>query len=114
MGAEEDGVAELSWLQWVGIVGVAGLVVGWLVTSFLTPGPGRSRAAWLATVAMYTAFLALFVGLFLRAHDAGSWAGRIGFGFLAAFFISGLLLSLVRTARALAGREGPGADHAAH
>ena len=107
-------MAELSWIQWVGIAALAVLVVGWLTTSFLSPGVTRSRAAWLATVAMYTAFLALFGGLFLRAHEGGSWAGRIGFGFLALFFASGLLLALVRTLRALAGREGPGADHAAH
>lgn len=105
---------ELSWLQWVGIVGVAGLVVGWLATSLLAPGPGRSRAAWIATLCMYVAFLALFTGLFLRAHAADSLAGRIGFGFLVAFFASGGVLALVRTLRALAGREGPGADHAAH
>lgn len=105
---------ELSWIQWVGVVGVTGLVVGWLVTSFLAPGPGRSRAAWLATVSMYLAFLALFSGLFLRAHAAGSLAGRIGFGFLTAFFLAGLGLALTRSVRALRGREGPGADHAAH
>jgi hypothetical protein len=106
---------ELSWLQWVGIVGVAGLVVGWLVTSLLAPGRGRSRAAWLATLSMYVAFLALFTGLFLRAHAAGSLAGRIGFGFLVGFFAAGGVLATVRTLRVLAGGgEGTGSDHAAH
>ncbi|MDX1650583.1 MAG: hypothetical protein R3263_12090 [Myxococcota bacterium] len=104
----------LSWLQWVGIVGVAGLVVGWLATSLLAPGPARSRAAWVATLCMYLAFLALFTGLFLRAHEADSLVGRIGFGFLVAFFASGGALALVRTVRALAGRERAGSDHAAH
>jgi hypothetical protein len=105
---------ELSWIQWVGLVGVVGLVAGWLVTSFRPPGPGRSRAAWLATVSMYVAFLALFTGLFLRAHAGESWVGRIGFGFLVSFFACGGVLALVRTVRALRGREGPAASHAAH
>lgn len=105
---------ELSWIQWVGVVGVLGVVAGWLATSLQAPGRGRSRAAWAATLGLYVALLALFTGLLLRAHQAGSLPGRIAFGFLAAFFAAGLVLTVVRLVRAIAGREGAGGEHAAH
>lgn len=107
-------LTSLSPLQWMGAVGVVGLVGGWLVTSFRAPGAGRDRAAWLGTLSMYLAFLALFSGLFLRAHEAGSLAGRIGFGFLACFFLAGLGLSATRAVRTLVGRSAAAGEHAVH
>ena len=55
---------------------------------------------------MYVALLSLFAHLLLRAHDAGSTAGRVAFGFLAALFAAGLIVSLVKTIGALRGSGG--------
>ncbi len=104
---------ELSVLQIVGAVAVAGLVAGWLTVSFLPAGPGRVRAAWLAACCMYVAFCTLFTSLFLRAREAGSTGGMVGFGFLLALFVGGLGLALWKTAGTFTSR-GARADHATH
>jgi len=107
-------VQDLSFFQITGYSAVAVVVVGWLVVSFLPAGAGRTRAAWLAATAMYVAFLSLFSSLLLRAREADSLAGTLGFGFLSALFGAGLLVALVRTIRSLAGPAGGSAYHAAH
>ena len=104
---------ELSALQVVGITAAAVLVIGWLVVSFQRPGLARSRVAWIAASAMYLAFVAFFVNLFQRAQEASSTAGMVAFGFLAAMFVGGLLVSTWKTVVAF--RKGSaGGQHATH
>lgn len=102
----------LSPLQISGIVAVAIVVLSWLLASFLRPGPGQDRAAWLGTLGLYLALSSLFVSLYLGATGLG---GRIGFGFLAVLFCGGLIVSTVRTLASLRARGGAGSDaHATH
>ncbi len=96
----------LSPLQIVGASAVALVVVSWLAASFLAPGAGRNRAAWLGAFGIYLALSSLFVSLLMGAE---SLAGRIGFGTLAVLFCSGTLVSGVRMLASLAGGGASGA-----
>jgi len=87
----------------IAIAGVSALAVGvisWLVVSFITPGPRREKIEWIGTCGLYVALLMLFVNLLRRALEADSTAGLVAFGFLAALFGTGLILSFALTVRA--------------
>lgn len=94
----------------VGLGAAAALVVGWLVVSFLPSGRTKALLARLTAVAMYVAFLCLFATGLLRAEGM---VGTIGFGFLVGMFSAGLLVSLWKGARELAGGDKSG-EHAVH
>ena len=96
----------------IGFSGLAVLVLGWLVISFSEPSPRRERLEWLAACGMYAALLSLFVHLTLRAHDNGSTAASIAFGFLVLFFSSGFCVCLTYTLAALRGRSTKGPESA--
>lgn len=87
----------MSELSIVGFAAVGVLVAGWLIVSFVRPGPRRSLVAWLSASALYVALLSLFVHLLMRARESGSVVGMAAFGFLVAFFVMGLLLSVWKT-----------------
>jgi hypothetical protein len=89
-------VPELSVLGWIGVAGVALVVVGWLAVSFQHPGPRRNTVAWLGAFGFYLALLCFFVNLTRRAVADDSTAGMVGFGFLATVFAIGLVLAWVR------------------
>jgi len=107
-------VQDLSIFQITGFSAVAVLVVGWLAVSFLPAGAARTRMAWLSATAMYVAFSSLFSSLLMRAREADSLPGTLGFGFLTALFVAGLVVALVRTLRAFASSAGTSSEHAAH
>jgi hypothetical protein len=92
----------------IGIVGFGALgilVVCWLVISFTEPSPRRAVLEWLAAASLYTALLMLFVNLLLRSLERDSTLGLVAFGFLAALFAAGLVMTLYTTLRSL---RGPG------
>ena len=95
----------ISGVALLGAVGLALLVISWLVVSFSEPGPRRAVVEWIGACGMYAALLALFVILSLRAQESGSTPAMVAFGFLVALFGSGLVVSLVQGAFAL---RGPG------
>jgi hypothetical protein len=107
-------VTGLSPLALVGSGAVALLVACWLIAAFASPGPLRSRTAWLGATAMYVAFGCLWLSLLLRARANDSLAGTLGFGFLLAFFGVGLVLALQRLLRAFAGRDAGKVESATH
>ena len=92
-----------NWIALVGYLGVAVVVVGWLVVTFAKPSPRRVVVEWIATCGLYLSLLSLFVSLCLRAQATGSTPALVGFGFLVALFGSGLVVSLVQTLMALRG-----------
>ena len=94
---------ELGWIGWTGGSGVAVLLIGWLVVSFRRPSPRRARIEWIAVSGMYVALLMLFLNLARRAHAADSTLGLVAFGFLVAFFASGLAVCLFHTLSAFRG-----------
>jgi hypothetical protein len=100
-------VIDVSVLKIVGFSSLSLLVIGWLVVSFLSPGKARSRLAWVAATFMYLALLCLFTNLFQEAFHAESLLGMIAFGFLGAIFISGVLVSTVKTVGQFIGRGSP-------
>ena len=91
----------------VGMSGVALVVVCWL--SLAIRGTDSARLAWLGALGLYAALGSFFVNLF---QGAESWAGKGVFGFLALMFGAGLVLSIVRVARAMAGSEAAKAESA--
>ncbi|MGI9591470.1 MAG: hypothetical protein ACR2P8_08885 [Myxococcota bacterium] len=93
----------ISGVALLGAVGLTLLVVSWLVVSFSEPGPRRVVVEWIGACGMYTALLALFVNLSLRAQESGSTPALLAFGFLVALFGSGLVVSLVQGLFALRG-----------
>jgi hypothetical protein len=93
---------------------VAIVVACWLTVSLAASAIVRLRAGWLGAVAMYVAFGALFLSLFLRARAGDSLAGTIGFGFLLVFFSAGFALAVHRLLHALAGRTAGKVDSATH
>jgi uncharacterized membrane protein len=96
----------MEWVPIVGYVGLAVLVLAWLVVSFTQPGPRREVIEWLGASAMYVALLCLFVHLLGRSLEQESTVGTVAFGFLVAFFGAGLLLCLVQTVSSLRGSRG--------
>lgn len=107
-------VTGLSPLAIVGFGALAVLIACWLAAAFVAPGPLRERSAWLGATAMYVAFGCLFLSLFLRARANDSLVGTLGFGFLLAFFATGLVLAVQRLLRAFGGRDAVKADSASH
>jgi hypothetical protein len=105
---------ELSPLATVGWSAAAVVVACWLTVSFSGPGLRRLRAGWLGAVAMYVAFVCLFLSLFLRARAGDNTAATIGFGFLLALFSAGFVLASYRFMRALAGKSGDKVESATH
>ncbi len=72
----------------------------WLLVSFSEPGPRRDVLEWLGATAMYVVLLALFLNLVATARETGNVLALVAFGFLAAVFGIGLVVSLVNTVRA--------------
>ena len=95
----------MSAVAGVGFAGLAVVGIGWLVISFSAPGPRRERIEWIAACGLYVALLALFVHLLGKAHARESTAGLAAFGFLVAFFASGLLVCLAHAIGAFRARK---------
>ena len=72
----------------VALVAAAGVVVLWLVVSFLPPGRGRTSVEWLATTALFLALGAWFIGLSMEARAEGRIGLLVPFGFLAFVYSS--------------------------
>ena len=96
---------ELSVNQIIWIISGSILVIGWLVVSFTPPSRNRTVIEWLATTAMYTAILTIFVSLALRVHAAGYVFGAWAIGLLCVLFGGGLLVSAWRALVALVGEK---------
>ena len=99
--------ALLSYVPTIGFSGLGLLVVTWLIVSFSQPGPRRAIFEWLGAIGLYVALFALFVNLLGRSIAGDSILGMIAFGFLAAVFGFGLLLSLFQLLASLRGPRGP-------
>jgi O-antigen ligase len=99
---------DVSLLKIVGFASVSLLVIGWLAVSFLAPGKTRSRVAWVAATCMFLALLCFFVNLFQNALRAESLLGTIAFGFLAALFVAGVVVSTFKTVGEFVGRSSTG------
>jgi hypothetical protein len=97
-------VIEVWLLKTVGIASLVLLAIAWLAVSFLAPGRARSRVAWVAATCMYLVLLCLFLNLFQNSAREESLVGMIAFGFLAAVFVGGLVVSAVKTVAAFVGR----------
>jgi len=96
-------------------VGAACVVaLGVLVVAFLQPGKQREKIERLASTSLFVAMLCFFLNLLRQAIAADSELRMIVFGFLSAMFASGLILSSVRTIRALAGRVADDKTSATH
>lgn len=79
------------------------LVVGWLIISFMSPGPRREPLEWLSAAALYALLTSLFFELIQRAREQDNDFALVAFGFLAVLFGMGLLVTLYRTLAALRG-----------
>jgi hypothetical protein len=90
----------------VALVAAAGVVLLWLVVSFLQPGRNRTSVELLATTALFLALGSWFVGLSVEARAEGRNWLLVPFGFLAFVFCSGLCVSSWRTVAHLLGRTG--------
>lgn len=103
----------MSTIAVIGYTAVGLVVAGWLFVSFGKPGRTRTGVAWAGTSALYVALLSLFTHLLTRALDQDSTLGTVAFGFLVAFFASGLLVSLWRLFGVLrgGGEAGSSATH---
>lgn len=86
----------MSALGWIGAVGLALVLVGWLAVCFQVPGRRRDTVAWVGALGIYIALLSLFVHLTRRSLADDSTPGIVGFGFLAIFFAVGLVLAVVK------------------
>jgi hypothetical protein len=98
----------------MGYVGVAIVVIAWLVVSFTAPSSRRAVVEWLGACGIYLALVALFTNLSLRAQESGSTAAVVAFGFLLALFGSGLVVSLVQAVLAIRGPSGRASADATH
>ena len=98
-------------LSMIAIGAAAVVAIGWLAVSFLGPTAQRRRIEWVAATALYVALLAVFMKLVRNSIASDNEAGMVAFGFLAAMFAAGLLLSLWKTVGALRGR-GPASGKA--
>jgi len=99
---------DLEPLQWVGVVALGILIVGWLVVSFSAPSPRRTVIEWFSATAMYVAILSIFVGLLRKAMASDSTVALVAFGFLCALFGGGLLVSIYQTIASTRGRSDSG------
>lgn len=97
----------------VALAAAAGVVVLWLVVSFLKPGRGRTSVELLATTVLFLALGAWFIGLSMGARAEGRTWLLVPFGFLAFVFSAGLCVSTWRTCAHLLGRSG-GSESATH
>ena len=87
----------------VAVCALAVLVVGWLIISFMSPGPRREPFEWLSSAALYALLTSLFVGLIQRAREQDNDFALVAFGFLGVLFGMGLLVTLFRTLAAIRG-----------
>jgi hypothetical protein len=97
-----------------GYVGVALVVIAWLLVSFTAASPKRAVIEWIGACGLYLALVSLFTNLSLRAQASGSTAALVGFGFLLALFGSGLVVSLVQALLAARGPSGRASADATH
>ena len=88
----------------VALAGLGLLVVGWLATAMMRPGPGRAVIEWVATTGLFVALAGWFTGLALGAHADDRTLLLVPFGFLAALFGAGTLVSLFKTLAQARGR----------
>jgi hypothetical protein len=86
------------------------LAVGWLCVVFMQPSRGRATIEWLATISMYVALVAWFLGLSLGAREEGRTLLLIPFGTLLVLFSLGLLVSIGKLLAHLVGRSGDSAS----
>lgn len=91
-------------LKWVGFGSFGLVLVAWILVSFLAESRVRTVLEWVGATAGFAALSSFFVSLFLRAWDAGSLPGMVGFGLFCFIFLTGLMVSTVKTALELAGR----------
>jgi len=110
----------VDWIQgwttvnWTLAASLAAVCGAWLMVSFVAPGSARDRLVWLGVVAMYASGVSFFWMLLRDALDEGGALSRGVFGFLAALFSAGLLLSLWRAVRALGSDSERGVRSATH
>lgn len=90
------------------------LALGWLAVSFLKAGRARSVLEWVSAVAMYSAIGSIMTRLLHRFWIEDRMALVGVFAFLCVVFGGGLVVSLVMTVRAAAGRDGGAESSAAH
>ncbi len=94
----------------VSAAGVAALA--WLVVSFSEPGGRRMVAEWIGTWALYVALLAFFLNLARSAWLQDRIVPLVAFGFLAAVFAAGTVLSSYRLVQVIRGRGATGVSSA--
>jgi hypothetical protein len=97
-----------------GRIGMAVVVIAWLVVSFAPPTNRRAIVEWLGACGLYLALVGLFSNLAMMAQEKGSKTALVGFGFLLALFSSGLVVSVVQTALALRGPSSRASADATH
>jgi hypothetical protein len=104
-GSKMELIKVVGWAA-VGIVALA-----WLFVSFRSPSRQRSIVEWIAAASLYLALLCFFLFLFARARAEQQTLGVVAFGFLAAVFGAGTVVSVVKTLLEIRGRapSGPGA-----
>jgi hypothetical protein len=105
---------ELHVLTTIAYAAAAVVVIGWLAVSFLKPGALRRKLVWIAATGLFVALLSFFLNLLRRSIASDNEAGMIAFGFLSVMFTCSLLVSLVRTFRALAGKVDDAKSSATH
>jgi cytochrome b561 len=103
--------SKMELIKVVGWVAVGIVVLAWLFVSFRSPSRQRSIVEWIAAASVYLALLCFFLFLFVRARADQQTLGVVAFGFLAAVFGTGTVVSVVKTLREIHGRapSGPGA-----
>lgn len=102
----------LPWWTWlVALMAVA--VVGSVAVAVQKPGRARDVTAWLGAVGFYVPLVGMFGTWTRESLASGSWAGRIGFGFLAVMFSIGLVVALFKTIAATR-HHGAGEASATH
>jgi len=103
----------VPWWTWpLALVTVA--AVGTVAVAVQKPGRVRTVTAWLAAVGLYVVLAGMFGTWARESLAGGSWAGRLGFGFLAVMFSIGLVIAVFKTIAAARGRGAGGEAGATH
>lgn len=100
-----------AWIWMVSLIAIA--LAGSLVVMFQRPGKGRDVSARVAALGFYLVLFGFFATNARAALSSHSTRALVAFGFFAAVFGVGLVVSLVKTVAAIRGR-GSGDVSATH